>query len=306
MLDYNVFENTRVFPQATPNEKKPRKFLQRWSISVASSNKNQIKEIENETRKLEDEIEKYNGSRRDRRYSEIQSKLISNSFQAEKLRKSLRKKRDIDELKKFQSNISLCIRKMEQKVDSNDSNANQAVENNNDKTNVMETGAGSQLNNMEQRISALKQEIKNAESTEGLYASEEQVLKLCQELENIWAKGDVANMEKKRKLETILHNLKTKIVNRRYAALQEAINRITVENTSKIDRDGLNQLFQEYVVLREKFSDLELEISKFLKRKEGRADVRQDTYPEEFYRLLEELKIINLRMERLKTDFQSL
>lgn len=305
MLDYNVFENTRVFPQDTSkNTKKPKKFVQRWSISIPSSKKNLLKEIEDETRKLEDEIEKYNGSRRDRRYSEIQSKLISNSFQADNIRRSLKKKRDIEELKRFQNNISLCIKKMEQKVDGNDFNSNQTTQlENKERSNVIENDTASQLLNMEQKITTLKQEIKNAENAESLYASEEKVLKLCQELDNIWVKGDAGNMQKKKKLETTLHNLKTKIVNRRYAALQEAINKITVKNTSKIDHDGLNQLFHEHVVLRDKFNDLNLEIANFLERKDGNTDI---TCQEEFYRLLEELKIINLRMERLKTDFQNL
>lgn len=300
MLDYDVFENTRVFSQDKPNKTKPKKLLQRLSISIPSSavsKKRQLKEIENETRKLEDEIEKFNGNRKDRRYSEIQSKLISNSFQAENFRKSFKRKKDIEELKNFQANLSLCMKKMEQKVDRNEFNTNQTSEGKNYNID------NSQFQKIEQQIGILKEQIRNSEHFNEV---EEAVLKISADLENLSTKNDPGCSERKRKLETTLQNLKTKIANRKYAALQQAINHITVDNTSKFDRDEMNQLFQTYVITRDKFRELEFQIFKFIKNNNRTNERKQHVRSEEFYRLLEELKVINLQMEQVKLAFENL
>lgn len=257
------------------------------------SKKSQLKAIENDARRLKEEIQKYNGSRNDRRYSEIQAHIIRKSFEVDNIRKSFRKKKDQKEIIKCQKALSTCIQQMEEKVEANEINSSCNV----CTTYLTETQEDSLafINRMENRVRVLNNEIEQIQDTQALNLLEKEVLILIRELENTDVTANRSAEQLKIFLKSVLTNCRSKIIIKKYKILQ-----MSSDDGEFVDVMDLHRLFEGYESVRDKFGELELEIFKFLQKKGKPSDDRGEVRPEKFQRMIVELQIISLRMQKLK------
>lgn len=272
--------------QNSDDKSRRKSVLSRFSTAgrQSISKKYQLKLIESETKKLQEEIDKYNGGRNDRRYSEIQSKLIKTSFEVENIRRSFRKRGEDKEAKNYQNALSECIKKMEDKVESNERNSNIEL--------YPINFEGPSSEDLAIRVGRLKRQIDSVSGQSFLQKQEQELLGLSKAVESI-----DSDLDTKNQLNKTLEDCRQKIINNRHKLLQEITNDIIGGGENKIE---LHKFFQAYEAVKDRFNDLELEIFKFLQKKGSRNESSQSLKPEEFYRVLEEMQIINLRMERLK------
>lgn len=184
MLDFSgIFEGASVFIE--DDNKTGKSMIRRLSIGGTkrrSKHKKQLDAVVGDAKGLKEEISTYSGDRSDRRYSQIQSKLVQHSFLVENLRKSFKQKKDKKKLDELQEALSICIRALEERVDSSMSVSVPELETTEFETDSEEDSSLVLLEQILERLMALARKIEAVENFDDLLIYEEEVDKLADEL----------------------------------------------------------------------------------------------------------------------------